>query len=49
MRKDDKSTDLEIAKARIRSICAEFNVTIETDDWHHCWLRDRDTDETTSI
>ena len=46
---ENKTTDLETAKERIMSICREFNVAIKTDDWHGCWLRDKDSDETTGL
>ncbi len=43
------TTDLEVCKRKIFVLLHEFNCVIETDDYHWCWLRDVDTDETTSI
>ena len=50
MRKpENKKSDLEIAKEKILDVCREFNVAIEWEDYENCWLRDKDTDETTGF
>lgn len=48
-KKPGKVKDIEIAKDKIKAILREYNCTIETDDYHWCWLRDNDTDETLGL
>jgi len=49
MKRDREIDDLYICRERIEAILKEYNCTIETDDYHSVWLRDKDTDETTGI
>ena len=39
-------TDLEVCREKIIALLKEYNCVIETDDYHFCWLRDKDTNET---
>lgn len=41
--------DIEICKIKIKAILEEYNCDIETEDYHWCWLRDKDTDETLGL
>ena len=43
---EDKTTDLEECRDKIRMILREYNCSLETDDYHWVWLRDNDTNET---
>jgi len=51
MRKENggQKSDLEICKSKILALLCEYNCSIETDDYHWCWLRDHDTDETITL
>jgi hypothetical protein len=49
MKNKEEISDLEICKRKIKAILIEYNCSIETDDYHWCWLRDNDTDETISL
>ena len=45
----EKPSDLEECKNKIKALLLEYNCTIETDDYHSCWMRDNDTDETVGM
>ena len=48
--KDHKTpTDLETCKRKILALLAEYNCSIETDDFAWVGLRDNDTHETTGL
>lgn len=47
--KEDESNDIEICKLKIQAVLREYNCEIQTDDYHHAWLYDNDTQETASI
>ncbi len=47
--KGNKKTDLEECRDKINAILREYNCSVETDDYHWVWLRDKDTDESIHV
>ena len=49
MKTNKTDSDLEKCRKKIEALLEEYNCTIETDDYHSVWMRDKDTQETTGI